>query len=91
MTLTYALIRSCRSPRGSYTKATIMALGGSWPLEHGWIDLLIGSEIAEYQLKAAKAWGKIVAPLPIKPRKPLSKKHASGWTKMGTREFTKKI
>lgn len=53
--ITQKLITECRSPSGGFTRATIEALGSTWPLKSGWMERLDGTQIYASQFEKAKA------------------------------------
>ncbi len=50
MKLTRQFIMDNRTPKGSWTRSQIQALGIAWPPLHGWIDTVIGKEIGSQQV-----------------------------------------
>ncbi len=55
MKLTRQFIMDNRTPKGSWTRSQIEALGLKWPPLHGWIDTVIGKELTDEQVRVFSA------------------------------------
>jgi len=74
MTLTKQLIDACRRDNGTFTKATIQAIGLSWPMQKGWIHRLIGTEITEERYRQALEGRGILSAYYTSPAEPAPKR-----------------
>jgi hypothetical protein len=64
LNLTAERIDACKTEAGGFTRATVKALGVSWPLEPGWKKRITGLQISETRYNAARIGKYKKAPRP---------------------------
>ncbi len=69
MKLTREDIMRLMTPAGGFTKASTVPLGVEWPLRHGWIDRLVGTEVDEKVYAQALANKNKLRPMTLKLRR----------------------
>ena len=52
MIVTREWIHAHKTVRGGWTKRQFAALGVTWPLKHGWLEMVVGLQISDEQVRA---------------------------------------